>query len=102
MGDCVYIIVTNYNLEDFQSRVIKYKSWNKFIEDIQDISFMNVINGTLTGLLHPRNAVAAIDFKDNFHAKYHFDSPLFRDCFSYAYLVENQDMDYVYNFEKVN
>lgn len=33
------------------SFVIKYKSWDKFINDIQDINFKEQINGTMCGLL---------------------------------------------------
>ena len=97
MDDYIYIILTNYNPFDFQSMVIKYKSWDKFIEDIQDINYKEQINGTMCGLLHPRNAVAIIDFKDDFHAKYHFNSPIHEDCYVYAYVEDKIHMEYVVN-----
>lgn len=95
--DYVYIIITNNNPEDFQSMVIKYKSWDKFITDIQDINYIERINGTLIGLLHPRNAVATIDFKDDFHAKYHFNSSLLRNSYTTAYIVGKDEMDFMLN-----
>ncbi len=91
--DYIYIIITNYNPVDFQSLIIKYKSWDKFINDIQDVDCKDIIEGTMTGLLHPRNAIAIIDFKDDFHVKYHFNSPICRDSFTYAYCVNNINMD---------
>ena len=97
MDDYIYIIITNCNPFDFQSFVIKYKSWNKFIEDIQDINYKEQINGTMCGLLHPRNAVAIIDFKDDFHAKYHFNSSLLRNSYTTAYIVGKDEMDFMLN-----
>ena len=99
MDDYIYIIITNCNPFDFQSFVIKYKSWDKFINDIQDINYKEQINGTMCGLLHPRNAVATIDFKDDFHAKYHFENLVCRDNFTYAYLVKKISMDMMLSSE---
>jgi len=89
----IYIVINNINPVDFQSMIIKYKSWDKFIEDIQNIDFCENINGTMNGLLHPRNAIATIDFKDDFHAKYHFESPLLKNQYSTAYVIKVDDMD---------
>ena len=97
MDDYIYIILTNCNPFDFQSLVIKYKSWDKFIEDIQDINYKEQINCTMCGLLHPRNTIAIIDFKDEFHAKYHYNGEFFKDSFVYACPVDKDCMEYVVN-----
>ncbi len=95
MDDYIYIIITNCNPFDFQSLVIKYKSWDKFIEDIQDINCTNYIKGTMIGKLHKDNTFATIDFKDEYHAKYHYSGDFYKDSFVYAYPVDKEHMEYI-------
>ena len=95
MDDYIYIIITNCNLFDFQSMVIKYKSWDKFIEDIQDINCTEFVKGTMNGKLHHDNTYAIIDFKDDFHAKYHYNDEFHKDSFVYACPVDKDHMEYV-------
>ena len=95
MDDYIYIILTNCNLFDFQSMVIKYKSWDKFIEDIQDINCTEFVKGTMNGKLHHDNTYAIIDFKDDFHAKYHYNDEFHKDSFVYACPVDKDHMEYM-------
>lgn len=91
--DYIYIIISNHTPTDFQSLVIKYESWEKFINDIQDVNCTNILKGTMAGKLHRNNVCAVIDFKDNFHAKYHFEDDFSYNCYSTAYLIDKENME---------
>lgn len=89
----IHIIETNLSLnneniiQDHQSRLIKYPSWEDYINLIQSRKYESV-NGTMYGCILPRNVKVSNFIYDDFHLSCDVINALNMKTVKFAYVVQ--------------
>lgn len=65
------ISFNNYIEGDFQMREFKYESFNKLLNDFENIGDINITNDEIEGNLRPKGSlITEVIIKDDHHAEY--------------------------------